>query len=178
MVHPRPLPKVPAARRTVRLAAATMATGLLFAGGALAAHSSSTVGARPVPKLGKTVAVDSRGMTLYSLSTETTKHLLCSSGACTAEWPPLTVASRHSALKAGKAVHGKLGVFRRSNGTWQVTINGRPAYRFSGDSKPGDANGQGIKDFGGTWHAILASNGAAVASSPGGSGGYGSRSGY
>ena len=31
-------------------------------------------------------------------------------------------------------------------------LQGRPLYRFGGDTKAGEANGEGIKDVG-TWHA-------------------------
>ena len=33
-----------------------------------------------------------------------------------------------------------------------MTFEGRPLYTFDGDSKKGDANGEGFKDVG-TWHA-------------------------
>jgi hypothetical protein len=38
----------------------------------------------------------------------------------------------------------------------QVTADGAPLYYFSGDSAAGQANGEGIKNFGGTWYAVLA----------------------
>ena len=64
------------------------------------------------------------------------------------DWLPLTVP-------AGTKPTGpvKLGTIeRRDNGRTQVTYKGRPLYRFVGDRKRGDANGEGIKDVG-TWHA-------------------------
>src|SRR4051794_38211750 len=149
-------------RSTIARLVAVAALGalLVLTGVALGARSSPTVGARPTPKLGKTVSVDAKGRTLYALSGETTKHMLCTSTACAAEWPPLTVASRKAKLTAGKAVHGKLGVVRRGDGKWQVTLRGKPLYRFSGDSGPDDVNGEGLKSFGGTWHAVVASGAA------------------
>ena len=140
------------------LIAATVAALLLVAAAFAVARSSSTVGARPVPKLGKTVAVDAKGRTLYALSGETAKHLKCTSSACLSIWPPLTV-SRTAKLTVGKAVHGKLGTLRRADGRRQVTLRGKPLYRYSGDSAPDDANGDGITSFGGTWHAVLAGGG-------------------
>ena len=151
-------------RSATPLVAATVTALLLFAAAFAVARSSSTVGARPVPTLGKTVAVDAKGRTLYALSGETAKHLKCTSSACLAIWPPLTVSSRKAAhLTAGKAVHGKLGTLRRAGGKRQVTLRGKPLYRYSGDSAPDDANGEGIKSFGGTWHAALAAGGTASA---------------
>jgi predicted lipoprotein with Yx(FWY)xxD motif len=134
---------------------------LLVLGATAYALRSSTVGARPDPKLGKTVAVDAKGRTLYALSGETTRHLKCTSSACLAIWPPATV-SRTAKLTVGKAVHGKLGTLRRSGGKRQLTLRGKPLYRYSGDSGPDDVNGEGIKSFGGTWHAVLASGGVAA----------------
>ena len=50
-------------------------------------------------------------------------------------------------------MQGHLGILRRSNGTLQVTLRGLPLYRYSKDHAKGDANGEGIESFGGTWHA-------------------------
>jgi predicted lipoprotein with Yx(FWY)xxD motif len=44
-----------------------------------------------------------------------------------------------------------VGAIRRADGQVQITVGGWPVYRFSGDSKPGDLNGQGV---GGTWFAV------------------------
>jgi hypothetical protein len=50
----------------------------------------------------------------------------------------------------------RLGSFRRSDGTRQVTYFGHPLYRFIGDGGPGDTNGQGLKEFGARWFAVKA----------------------
>jgi predicted lipoprotein with Yx(FWY)xxD motif len=92
------------------------------------------------------------------LSPETTSHLLCKSSECLKFWPPVTVPSRSTKLKAGAGVHGKLGILHRSNGVLQVTLRGMPLYRYSGDHAKGEANGNAIKSFGGTWHAMSASS--------------------
>ena len=107
--------------------------------------------------LKETVVVNAQGRTLYALSPETTHHLLCTSSECFNHWPPLTVRSSKTKLKAGPGVHGSLGILRRSNGTFQVTLRGLPLYRYSEDHAKGEANGQGIESFGGTWHAATAS---------------------
>ena len=100
--------------------------------------------------------VSSQGRTLYALSPETSKHLLCKSGECLRFWPPLTVGSAKTKLKNGAGVQGRLGILRRSNGTLQVTLRGMPLYRYSEDRAKGEAKGQGIESFGGTWHAATA----------------------
>ena len=131
---------------------------MLLVTAAAQAVRTSTVGARPVPKLGQTVVVDARGHTLYALSGETAKRLKCTSTACLAIWPPLTV-SRTATPRVGKAVRGRLGTVRRADGRLQVTLRGRPLYRFAGDRMPDDANGQGMTSAGGTWQAVLAAGG-------------------
>lgn len=127
-----------------------------LAGGALAA-STLTVGSANNTTLGETVVVNPAGRTLYSLSGESTHHLLCKSSECAHFWPPLTVPSRSTGLKAAAGVHGALGLLRRPNGSMQVTLRGKPLYRYSGDKGPDQAAGEGIHSFGGTWHAVTAS---------------------
>jgi predicted lipoprotein with Yx(FWY)xxD motif len=98
------------------------------------------------PTLGKTVLTTTRGHTLYSLSSEKNGRFICTA-SCLSAWHPLMVP-------AGVHPTGpvKLGTVQRPEGGTQVTYRGRPLYRFGGDSKAGQANGEGIKDVG-TWHA-------------------------
>jgi predicted lipoprotein with Yx(FWY)xxD motif len=155
-------------RRHVRiwLALGAIAAAALIAvvATALAASSSSlTLSSNANSMLGKPVVVNPQGRTLYHLSPETSKHLLCKSRECVTNWPPLTVKSASTKLKAGSGVKGKLALLHRSNGTFQVTLNGLPLYRYSGDSAKNDVNGEGIESFGGTWHAVKASSSASAA---------------
>jgi predicted lipoprotein with Yx(FWY)xxD motif len=102
------------------------------------------------PALGKTILVNTKGRTLYSLSVEKHGKFICT-GPCLSAWHPLVVP-------AGVRPTGpvQLGTITRPDNTaTQVTYKGRPLYRFSGDTKKGDANGEGIKDVG-TWHAATA----------------------
>lgn len=133
---------------------------------ASSAPSSLTLGSASNSQLGKQVVVNPQGRTLYVLSPETSKHLLCKSKECLSDWPPLLVKSASAKLKAGTGVKGRLGTLRRGNGAFQVTLNGLPLYRYAGDSAKGDANGEGIKSFGGTWHAVKASGGSSTGSTP------------
>jgi predicted lipoprotein with Yx(FWY)xxD motif len=145
-----------ATRRPSRLAAAGVLAMLLSAvlAGAALAGATTVVKSASNSTLKETVVVNVQGRTLYALSPETTHHLLCKSSECFNHWPPLTVRSSKVKLKAGSGVHGSLGVLRRSNGTFQVTLRGLPLYRYAGDQAKGEANGQGIESFGGTWHAV------------------------
>jgi secreted repeat protein with Y-X4-D motif len=75
-----------------------------------------------------------------------------------------------------------LGTTKRKDGSIQVTYAGHPLYTYSGDSSPGEANGNGLTFFGGKWSAMDES-GEAVSSTASGeseeetsessSGGYG-----
>lgn len=120
----------------------------------LALASGATVSAAHNSKLRASI-LESGGRTLYALSPETSHHLLCTSSACLSAWPPLEV-SHSTHLSLGGGAHGSLGLVRRGS-KWQVTINGLPLYFFVGDSRHGEASGEGIHNFGGTWHTLLAS---------------------
>jgi predicted lipoprotein with Yx(FWY)xxD motif len=144
MSHSRMLP---------RLQLRSFATGVLLAlllfgaPQALAAKSSKWVASSAKNSaLGKTVLTTTKGRTLYSLSVEKNGKFICT-GFCLSVWHPLTVP-------AGVRPTGpvKLGTVERPEGGTQVTYKGRPLYRFGGDTKTGQANGEGIKDVG-TWHA-------------------------
>jgi predicted lipoprotein with Yx(FWY)xxD motif len=133
---------------------------------AFAASAPSSVTLGSSTSSGKQVLVNPQGRTLYVLNPETSRHLLCKSKECLSDWPPLLVKSASSKLKAGTGVKGRLGTLHRSNGTFQVTLNGLPLYRYAGDSSKGQANGEGIKSFGGTWHAVKASGGSGTGTTP------------
>lgn len=99
-------------------------------------------------KLGRTVLTNLKGRTLYSLSAEKNGRFICT-GPCLSTWHPLRVP--RGVLPTGPV---KLGTIERPEGGIQVTYRGKPLYRFGGDAKTGDANGEGIKDVG-TWHAAV-----------------------
>jgi predicted lipoprotein with Yx(FWY)xxD motif len=109
--------------------------------------------------LHKRVLVTGGGRTLYSLSAETHGRFICTD-ACLTTWPPLIL--KHGAKPVG--VRG-LGAIKRPDGRRQATYKGKPLYRFSGDAKKGDANGEGFRDVG-TWHAAVAPKSKASHSSP------------
>jgi predicted lipoprotein with Yx(FWY)xxD motif len=126
---------------------------------ALASGSqSATVGSASNATLKTNAVVNLQGRTLYALSPETSKHLLCKTKACFGFWPPLTTSSATAKLKAGPGVQGRLGLVRRGSRSFQVTLRGMPLYRFAGDHGRDEAHGQGIESFGGRWHAVTASS--------------------
>jgi predicted lipoprotein with Yx(FWY)xxD motif len=69
-------------------------------------------------------------------------------GDCAKKWPPVEVAAKGKIFVAG--ITGKVGFFKR-DGAFQVTVDGKPVYRFAQDTKPGDTKGQGV---GGTWFVM------------------------
>ncbi|MEA2469981.1 MAG: hypothetical protein QOE38_980 [Thermoleophilaceae bacterium] len=100
--------------------------------------------------LGK-ILVDSRGRTLYLFKKDTGGKSRCS-GSCAVAWPPLLVTGRPTASSGVKG--SKLGTTRRSDGKTQVVYNRHPLYRFVGDKKPANTNGQGLTAFGARWFVV------------------------
>ncbi|WUH92550.1 hypothetical protein OG900_22220 [Streptomyces sp. NBC_00433] len=137
-----------------------------------AAKATATVTTKSV-SLGK-ILVNDKNMTLYLFQADKTSTSTCT-GACAAAWPPLTVSSSGKPTAAGGVQSKLLSTSKRSGGGMQVTYNGHPLYRFAGDSKPGDVNGQGLNNFGAKWY-VLGTDGKAITksggSSTGGNGGY------
>lgn len=133
------------------IALASLATGAGVAGIALAKSGGATVKSVHNSSLGESILANSKGQTLYELSPETSHHLLCSSTACFNFWPPYKVSKNAKLTSTG--VKGKLSKLHR-DGFYQVTLNGLPLYRFSLDAHAGQATGEGIKSFGGTWHVV------------------------
>jgi len=93
-----------------------------------------------------TILVDGSGNALYRFDQDTPASSACTA-ACANIWPPLTVTSGQPTAAMG--VRGTLGTLARADGAKQVTYNGAPLYRYSKDSGPGQATGDGI---GGVWH--------------------------
>ncbi|HXW58007.1 MAG TPA: hypothetical protein VEJ23_00880, partial [Solirubrobacteraceae bacterium] len=120
--------------------AAALALAASLAAVALASSTSVAVDAASSSKLDEQIAVTSQGRTLYTLSGETSRHLKCKTSECLKAWPPLTVPSKKTRLKAGSGVKGPLGILRRSNGTLQVTVRGMPVYRYFADHAEGEVN--------------------------------------
>ena len=114
------------------------------AAGAALAGAPATVKTASNAKLKETVVVNPAGHTLYALSPETPHHLLCREAYCLEIWPPLLLP--HGAkLRAARGVQGKLGLLRRPGGKMQVTLRGKPLYRFEEDHKAGEATAKGSK---------------------------------
>jgi predicted lipoprotein with Yx(FWY)xxD motif len=139
--------------RPATVAAVALAALALGVFGAAAAAAPNAAGARSATvkiahsRLGK-ILVDSRGRTLYVLSADSTRKSTCF-GACAKNWPPLRASGKPTVGTGLKA--SRVGTIRRSDGKPQVTYRGHPLYRFVGDTRAGQTNGQGIVAFGGRW---------------------------
>jgi predicted lipoprotein with Yx(FWY)xxD motif len=88
------------------------------------------------------VLTDNRGMTVYTFDKDVGGKSTCYA-SCAAAWPPVAAADM--------AFGAHVGVVRREDGIQQAAYKGKPLYRFAGDRKPGDVNGDKIQYV---WHVV------------------------
>ncbi len=125
-----------------------------------------------------TVLVDGAGRTLYTLTSEASGKITCTtSSGCPTYWPQLNSRKGQGHQVHGGARAALMGSEKGAGSRRQVTYHGHPLYTYSGDSGAGQSNGEGLKSFGGTWYAVSASGSlvkaAVTATSPtSGAGGY------
>jgi predicted lipoprotein with Yx(FWY)xxD motif len=115
----------------------------------------------PPPMVNKheAIAIGPKGVAVYTLAGETTKHLLCvtkkTGQMCLTFWPPATVKSANGlTMQAG--IKGKLKTFHRAGYGLQLELSGHPLYYFLPDIKshnPAKATGQLVQNSG-TWHVV------------------------
>jgi predicted lipoprotein with Yx(FWY)xxD motif len=94
---------------------------------------------------------DGSGRAVY-LWTKDGKDSSACSGACAGAWPPVTTTGAVTA--SGGVTMADLSTITRSGGAKQVVYDGHPLYYFSGDSGPGQVNGQGSDGFGAKWWLV------------------------
>ena len=133
--------------------------------GASSGHQARVVMTAKNATLHKTILVNRRGMSLYSLSVERRGKFICTDMTCLSLWKPLTVAKGTKPTGAGG-----LSTVTRPDGTRQVASHGAPLYRFTGDRKRGDVKGNGFKDVG-VWRVAVV-GGASSSPSPSSGGTY------
>jgi predicted lipoprotein with Yx(FWY)xxD motif len=137
----------------------TTSTGSSSSGGTTPSSSAAIIKTTSATVNGQSVTIltNAQGMTLYYLKPDTATTSSCT-GTCAGNWPPLVFTSSGSPASAN-ALPGTLSVVADANGQ-QVEYNGHLLYRFSGDTAPGQTNGEGIK---GVWFVAtttLSSQGA------------------
>jgi predicted lipoprotein with Yx(FWY)xxD motif len=94
-----------------------------------------------------TILTNAQGLTLYYRTADSSSSVC--SGGCASAWPPVLVTGSVTPTSS-TSLPGKLSVSMNANGE-QVAYNGHPLYTYSGDSGPGQTNGQG---FGGVWFVV------------------------
>lgn len=103
------------------------------------------------PPLNKPHLININQAALYRFDKDTAKPSKSNcNDDCATKWPPVTIEEGGAVYLAGVDPK-QVGAIRRADGNVQITVGGWPIYRFSGDAKPGDLNGQGV---GGTWFAV------------------------
>ena len=136
--------------------------GLLASCGGDDTSPSNVVAAAPapaasttVPTPGSTVAVKSAesalgpilvgvdGRTLYGFTNDTPIQSNCE-GTCAEAWPPVVVPANWTVAPGVDS--GIFNTITRPDGTLQLVAGKYPLYASSGDTAPGDVNGQGSGD--------------------------------
>ncbi len=111
----------------------------------LSANAANTDVITVVTVNGQNSYANSDHLTLYTFDKDQTSVSTCYNG-CAKAWPPVL-------LPAGAVVQTPIATSARTDGSLQITINGKPVYLYAGDDKEGDITGDGI---GGIWHLIKA----------------------
>ena len=143
------------AAATLMLAAACGTSTTTAASSAASGGPARAIPAAPGGVLGVAttslgpVLVDSKGLTVYLLTSDSPMHSACSA-ACLAYWPPVTGPAPASV----QGITAPLAVTKATSGTSMVTAGGWPLYTFVKDTAPGQVAGEGVKSFGGTWYAV------------------------
>ncbi len=153
-------------RLPVLAAAAAAVVGLAACSGGDNGAKTSTAPVDPVaatPRVGTiltanstaqlgTVVVDGQGFTLYRFDKDSAKPPTSNcAGECAQKWPPV-LATPGTPLTVEGVEQEVVGTINRPDGTIQLTLNGWPVYRYSGDPQPGATTGQGVN--GGEWAAV------------------------
>ena len=133
-----------ATRSRILLAAGVVAGAAQRSGAVLTAAKSSD--------LGKTVLVDSNRNVVYLFEKDDEPDESYCKGGCASVWPPVTTSGQPQAK--GGLDASKLGTLERDDGATQVTYAGHPLYTYEDDQAPGDAKGNGVKEFGAEWYAL------------------------
>jgi predicted lipoprotein with Yx(FWY)xxD motif len=121
--------------------------------GSTAAAAGSGSGLVITTKSGSAGAflTDGSGRAVYLWMKDGKDSSACS-GACAGAWPPVTTTGAVTA--SGGVNTAGLSTITRPGGAKQVVYDGHPLYYFSGDSGPGQVNGQGSDGFGAKWWLV------------------------
>jgi predicted lipoprotein with Yx(FWY)xxD motif len=128
--------------------------GLVVTGtaGAHQTARSATVKTRKISGLG-VVLVNAKGRTLYVFMKDARRHVTCT-GSCAVYWPPLKWKGTGKPKAGGSARAKLLGLDKNPAGGKVVTYSKWPLYTYAGDSRTGQAKGEGLNQNGGKWYVI------------------------
>ncbi len=102
-----------------------------------------------------TVLVNGEGFTLYVFEPDRQSGKSTCYGECENLWPPVLLVDGIKAPAAGAGVNASLlGTTVRTGGLEQISYNGWPLYLWHGDSRPGEATGQGLNNAGAVWYVL------------------------
>src|SRR5262249_9003232 len=120
-----------------------------------ASAAGVTVSAANVTGVG-TILVNGQGRTLYMLTSEKGGKITCTDdNGCTKVWPDTELPKGMTAATAGPGIQAPLlGTVKNPAGDLYVTYHGWPLSTYTGDSGPGQAHGEAITAFGGTWYVL------------------------
>jgi predicted lipoprotein with Yx(FWY)xxD motif len=124
--------------------------------------SGTTLATTTISGHGLVLVAGSNSMTLYQFAQDTPNSgTSACTGSCVGTWPPLIIPGG-TTPSAATGITGQVGTITRSDGLGiQVVYNGRPLHFYSGDTKPGDANG----NYPG-WSVVPANSTAAAPATP------------
>lgn len=83
--------------------------------------------------------VNSAQHAVYTSDGDTTNNQSNCTGQCASVWPPVSPPS--------VALSAPWASFMRSDGSQQLSYNGKPLYTFTGDTAPDVATGNGLNGF-------------------------------
>ena len=103
---------------------------------------------KKLPRIGN-VVTDSKGWIFYRFDEDSAKPPTSNcADDCADTWPPVLTKNGKDLPDVKGVDPDKLGTIKRDDGGWQLTIGGWPMYRYTGDEKAGQWEGQGLS---GTW---------------------------
>ncbi|MFF6829810.1 hypothetical protein [Streptomyces longwoodensis] len=139
-------------------------SGTSTATGGMGMVSTNMLMAKKMSGMG-TVVTDAKGWTLYRYAKDqASPSMSMCTDSCAQTWMPVMADGSVQAM----GLQAKAGTVTRSDGMKQVTLAGWPLYRYMGDTKAGEMNGQGKS---GAWYAVTpAGKKAAVAGDSGSTG--------
>lgn len=130
------------------------------AGAGAALATTAAAGSKATVKTAKSagfgvVLVDASGRTLYRYTPDKKGHSSCT-GQCLAYWPALVVKASAKPVAGAGVKASLLGTIKAAHGLRQVTYAGYPLYRYKGDKKAGEFEGQGESSV---WWVVNAKGG-------------------